>query len=171
MAQKTPLYPASTLAKLFDLSERRIRQLAQQSIIPSKEDGKYDLVKTVQGYMRYLQAQAAGQGITTDAIHAQKLRRIKAMADEKELNVQLQSGQIVPTQTVIELGGRKVIATKTGLLAMADRVSQMLGLSQVKRNTINVQIKQVLLELADYTENEKPIPLTTENIEPRKQIG
>jgi len=154
MGQKRPMYPASTLAKLFNLSERRIRQLAQQGIIPKKEKDKYDVVASVQGYLKYLQEQAAGQGLTTEAIHIQRLRRIKAQADEKELSVGEQSGQLINVHTAVERGGRSVMATKTGLLAMADRITQMLGLSLTQHHGIQGAIKKNLFAQSDYVEED-----------------
>jgi len=154
MTQKMPLYPASTLAKLFNLSERRIRQLAQAQIIPKKQNGKYDLVGSVQGYLRYLQDQAAGHGMTTEAIHAARLRRIKAQADEKELVLLQRAGSQMDAQLAIELGGRSVTATKIGFLAMADRLMQMLSLSQAQRSEIEHTLRQALIEQSDYTDTD-----------------
>jgi len=38
------LCSAATLAKLLDLSERRIRQLASEGVIPKVTTGQYDIV-------------------------------------------------------------------------------------------------------------------------------
>ncbi len=154
MGQKRPMYPASTLAKLFNLSERRIRQLAQEGIIPKKEKGQYDVVASVQGYLKYLQEQVAGRGLTTAAIHVQRLRRIEALADEKELSVSQQLGALINVHTAVERGGRKVMATKTGLLALADRITQMLGLSLMQRHGIQGAIKKNLFAQSDYVEED-----------------
>ena len=43
----TPTYPVSTIAKLFNLTERRVQQLASEGVIPKPERGKYDLVASV----------------------------------------------------------------------------------------------------------------------------
>ena len=61
MSTMSPLYPASTLAKLFHLTERRVQQLARDGIIAKGIKGKYDLVSSVQGYVKYLQERALGR--------------------------------------------------------------------------------------------------------------
>ncbi|VAW66172.1 hypothetical protein MNBD_GAMMA11-2557 [hydrothermal vent metagenome] len=41
MSEKLPLYPSATLAHLFNLSERRVQQLAKEGVIPKAQRGKY----------------------------------------------------------------------------------------------------------------------------------
>lgn len=52
-----PTFPpvsGAVLAKLLDLTERRIQQLAKQGIISKTDRGKYDLLTCVREYVRYL---------------------------------------------------------------------------------------------------------------------
>lgn len=84
----TPSCPASTLAKLFNLTERRIQQLAKNGIILKAKHGQYELVGTVQGYIKYLQDRALGRvdGSYQDSsdIKLERKRLIKAQADKTE---------------------------------------------------------------------------------------
>lgn len=57
----TPSYPVATIAKLFNLTERRVQQLAKEGVIPKPEKGKYDLIGCVRGYIAYLQERAFGK--------------------------------------------------------------------------------------------------------------
>ncbi len=45
-----------TLRKLFDLTPRRIQQLAVEGIVTRTSGGRYDLVRSVKGYIAYLRA-------------------------------------------------------------------------------------------------------------------
>ncbi len=54
------LYPKETIARLFNLSERRIEQLVQKKIIPKAGRGLFDLASTVQAYILYLQGICSG---------------------------------------------------------------------------------------------------------------
>ena len=45
---------ADVLAKLLDISERRVRQLSAEGIIPKGARGRYEMVGAVRGYIRYL---------------------------------------------------------------------------------------------------------------------
>jgi len=46
--------PIVVIARLLDLSERRIQQLSREGVIPKAERGQYDLVGAVRGYVAYL---------------------------------------------------------------------------------------------------------------------
>lgn len=48
----------STLSFLLDLTERRVQQLAREGIVVRKKAGCYDLIASIQGYIRYLRTQA-----------------------------------------------------------------------------------------------------------------
>jgi hypothetical protein len=53
----TNTQPIAVIARLLDLTERRVQQLARDGIIPASartgpERGRYDLVGTVRGYAR-----------------------------------------------------------------------------------------------------------------------
>lgn len=50
-----PGHPAKFYAELFNISERRIQQLAKDAIIPKAGRGRYPLLGTVRGYVDYLQ--------------------------------------------------------------------------------------------------------------------
>ena len=49
--------PIGVIARLLDLSERRVQQLSREGVIPKAERGQYDLVGSVRGYVRYLRDQ------------------------------------------------------------------------------------------------------------------
>ena len=54
--------PVDAIAKLFSLSPRRIQQLAALGVIPRAEGGGYDLLRSIAGYVRFLQRRAEGEG-------------------------------------------------------------------------------------------------------------
>ena len=62
MAEKATV-PAETLAKLLNLTEVRIQQLAKDGIIVKETRGRYDLWGSIKGYVKYLQDRAIGRGV------------------------------------------------------------------------------------------------------------
>ena len=60
-AAAAPLYPAKTIAKLFNLTDGASSNCREEGIIPKAERGKYKLIGAVQGYVKYLQDRALGQ--------------------------------------------------------------------------------------------------------------
>ena len=81
------LHKVAVIARFLNLTERRVQQLARDGIIPKAEKGKYDLVRCVQNYVRYLQERAYGNGDTAHDTHHERARLIKAQADKTELEV------------------------------------------------------------------------------------
>ena len=45
----TATQPIGVIAKLLDLSERRVQQLSREGVIPKAERGQYDLIGSVRG--------------------------------------------------------------------------------------------------------------------------
>lgn len=53
-------YPIAVIADLFDLTVRRVQQLATEGVIPNPVRGKCELVPTIQHYVRDLKRKASG---------------------------------------------------------------------------------------------------------------
>lgn len=127
----TPLYPASTIAKLFNLTERRVQQLAKENIIPKAERGKYDLVGSVRGYVKYLQERALGRddGAYKDEsdIKVERKRLIKAQADKTESETQKLRGELVPFELVEDVLNEVAVLYGTGVDALPGRLANELA--------------------------------------------
>lgn len=48
-------YPGKLIARLLNITERRLQQLAREGIVPKAAHGKYPLAGCVRGYIMYLQ--------------------------------------------------------------------------------------------------------------------
>ena len=132
---QSPAYPAATFAKLFDLSERRIQQLAKDGIIPKPVAGKYALVGVVRRYVKYLQTRAQGrpEATYTDPtdIRCERKRLIKAQADNAECEHQIKRGELVALAVVEELLNEVAVLYGASLDALPGRLAQELaGLSE-----------------------------------------
>jgi phage terminase Nu1 subunit (DNA packaging protein) len=131
MSTQTPAYPASTLAKLFHLTERRIQQLAKEGIIVKDAHGKYDLVSSVQGYVKYLQDRALGRadGAYTDPadIKIERKRLIKAQADRAEHENQQRRGDLIALSWVSEVLHEITVLYSSGIEALPGRLAHELA--------------------------------------------
>ena len=121
-----PNVPVSTLAKLFNLTERRIQQLARDNVIPKPEKGKYDLIACVRAYIKYLQDRAAGRDIEPQDTYAERARLLKAQADKTELEVKSMNGELISTDQVELLWGGLVAAFRARMLALPVRCAHLL---------------------------------------------
>lgn len=84
----SPTCKVTALARLLNVTERRVQQLAKDGIISKPLKGKYDLVGCVQGYIRYLQDRDSAKGVAAIDSHLERARLIKAKADKTEIEVE-----------------------------------------------------------------------------------
>jgi len=115
-----PTYSVGTISKLFNLTDRRVQQLAKDEIIPKPDRGKYELIGCVQGYIKYLQDRAFGKNIAPIDSHAERTRLLKAQADDAELELGVKRGTVFiaaeiekPIDRLIEDSRRKLLAIPT----------------------------------------------------------
>lgn len=113
-----PTYPVGTIAKLLRMTDRRVQQLAKEGVIPKAERGRYDLVPSVQGYIKYLQERAVDAGGSDGAINYQneKARRMRADADLKEMAVQQLRGSLIDADEAAAVTALLMSELKTKLL-------------------------------------------------------
>ena len=76
---------AEVLAKLLDLTERRVRQLSAEGVIPKAARGRYEVVGAVRGYIRYLRDLALKGDLGTADYGIERARLVKARADLAEM--------------------------------------------------------------------------------------
>lgn len=88
-------YSSRVLASLFGVTDRRIRQLAQQGIISGSVGGKYELIGSIQGYVRYLSASRHEDEGATYYRERALLVRAQRIAAERENEIA--ESQLVPS--------------------------------------------------------------------------
>lgn len=147
----TDACPATTLAKLFNLHERRVRQLGQEGIIPRPQHGTYDLVGAVQGYVKYLQERAEGRGVEPSALHEERMRLLTAQAEHKELEVAALHRSLLPFDEVVAAWQQVVAAFRAKCLALPSKLAPRLAVIHERRkvqDALTVEIREALEELS-----------------------
>jgi len=143
--------PIGVIAKLLDLSERRVQQLSREGVIPKAERGQYDLIGSVRGYVRYLRDQALKSQAGAPDYMAERARFIRARADIAEMEAQEKRLSLIAADQ-IEAAWIAVLALlRTRLLGLPDRLApQAFEQSTVgdTRNLIRAAIREVLDDLA-----------------------
>ncbi|WP_375571268.1 terminase small subunit, Nu1 [Seohaeicola saemankumensis] len=147
----TATQPIGVIARLLDLSERRIQQLSREGVIPKAERGQYDLIGSVRGYVRYLRDQALKAQAGAPDYAAERARFIRARADLAEMEAEEKRRSLIAAEQ-IEAAWIAVLALlRTRLLALPDRLApQAFEQSTVgdTRNLIRAAIREVLDDLA-----------------------
>jgi len=143
--------PIGVIARLLDLSERRVQQLSREGVIPKAERGQYDLIGCVRGYVRYLRDQALRAQAGAPDYAAERARFIRARADLAEMEAEEKRRSLIAAEQ-IEAAWIAVLALlRTRLLALPDRLApQAFEQSTVgdTRNLIRTAIREVLDDLA-----------------------
>ncbi len=115
-------YSIETISKLLMLSERRCQQLVGEGVIPKQGRGQYDLVKSVQGYVKFLRERAFGGVANTDQ-HGEKTRLITAQANIAEMNDAELRGELVRTDVVRRTIFTAARGVRNSLQTVADRLA------------------------------------------------
>lgn len=110
-----------SIAKLLDLTPRRVQQLVKEGVIPKPVTrGQYDIIPSVVAYIRHLRAIANGDG--GDLI-TEKTRLARAQALKTEVEVARLQGQLVPVDAVESAWAAMVTAARAKLLTLPVRAS------------------------------------------------
>lgn len=86
------MYRVEIIAQLFGVTVRRIQQLTQEGVLPTTEtpEGRrYDLVLTIQRYVKYLSDKAYGKRATSEKEMELRERKLEAEAALKESQSEL----------------------------------------------------------------------------------
>jgi phage terminase Nu1 subunit (DNA packaging protein) len=147
----TNAQPIAVIARLLDLSERRIQQLSREGVIPKAERGQYDLVAAVRGYVAYLRDLAVKAQAGAPDFGAERARLIKAKADLAEMEADGRRGDLLPAEAV-EAAWTSVLARlRSRLLVLPDRLAPLCHEETTiagVRDQIRKAVREALDELA-----------------------
>jgi phage terminase Nu1 subunit (DNA packaging protein) len=147
------VYPADVIAELLNLTPGRIRQLVAEGVIPRAERGKYDLIRCVRGYVRFLQERAEGRGVETSGVHAERTRLLTAQAERAELEVAALHRSLLPFDEVVAAWEQLVAACRARCLAIPSKLAPRLTVIHERRkiqDALTAEIREALQELARF---------------------
>lgn len=149
----TGTYPGSTIAKLLNLTERRVQQLAKEGVVVRDAKGKYDLVGSVRGYIKYLQERSLGKDIAPIDSHLEKARLLRAQADKIEMEVKALQRSLLPV-TQIEISWMMMLsAFRARMLSIPAKTAHLLAPvddpAEIER-ILREQIYEGLTELTEH---------------------
>jgi phage terminase Nu1 subunit (DNA packaging protein) len=144
--------PLAVIAKLLDLSERRVQQLSREGVIPKATRGQYNLIGSVRGYVRYLRDQAVSAQAGAPDYAAERARYIRARADLAEMEANQRRGALIAADD-IEVAWIKVLALlRTRVLALPDRMApQVHAIASLAetRNLLGKGLREALEDIAN----------------------
>lgn len=147
----------NTLSELLKLSPRRVQQLANEGVVHKSSRGKYDLVKSVRGYIGYLNDQVpnkasgefnADSRAIADTGRANLLTERAAMA---RIERQEMEGALLSAADVRKDAYRSAVNVRRAMLTLPDRLSPMLvelNDSRAIRTLLRQEISQGLIDVS-----------------------
>lgn len=122
--QDTNLVRAGMLARLFGVSERRVRQMASEGIIPAAAShGRYDQTLCVQGYVRHLKTRLDTAEHGNASLTAERQRLTSAKADMADMERKRLDGELVPISQITEGWLAAYSNVRTRILAIPDKLA------------------------------------------------
>jgi phage terminase Nu1 subunit (DNA packaging protein) len=112
------------VAFILDIDERRVEQLAQKKIIPKVSKGLFDLIPTIQSYIRYLRAFKGGEGgdLEMRLLQAQARER-EAKAELSQLELERRQGELIKVEDVRRQWSSRLIEFKAAMLELPTRAA------------------------------------------------
>lgn len=152
---------SAALEKMIGVSDRRIRQLAEEGIVIRAAKGRYKLMDSVANYILTLKVQMeAGSMDRLDgeidleeerAIHERVKRHIS------ELKLQIMKGEVHKSEDVERVMADMLASVRARLLSMPTKLAPVLAArseTDFMRSTILREVMEVLNELKDYNPKE-----------------
>lgn len=160
MADNQNLQPTQVIAKIFGVSTRRVEQLKAEGIIVGQgKPTKYDLLPTIQSYIRYLSDKANGREKkeAMAQLEEQKLTaevEIKrAKADAAKLELKELQGKMHRAEDVEAIFTDHVLFLRSMLMAMPGKLAvDLSGTHTASEQAARVEkeVYYILNNLADY---------------------
>lgn len=159
---KKNLQGATIIAKLFGVTDRRVQQLAKEGIIPAVQTRpyKFDLLPTVQAYIRYLSDKANGReakSADTARAEADKLRADADLKQSKakiaELQLKELEGKMHRSEDVEAVTNDLVYTIRSMVMALPGRLAMdVMQASNANEASalIRSECHKILEELAGY---------------------
>jgi phage terminase Nu1 subunit (DNA packaging protein) len=110
--------PLSTIAKLLDLTERRVNQLAKDGVLPKSARGRYELVPVVRAYIRFLREKTVNTDVGADDYAAHRARLTSAKADMAEMEREQMKSNLIPADDVADAWDAMVSNMRAKLLSI-----------------------------------------------------
>jgi len=150
-AQNEMHFSAKQLSDLLNITPRRIQQLAEEGIVVKSARGKYKVLESVRGFIRYLQDKNGDNDeIDYNREHA-LLERAKRLKAELQLNVM--KGELHRSKDVELVMNDMIAAFRVRILAiptkLAPQLEGMKELTQI-RDLLTREMIEALTELSQY---------------------
>ena len=159
--KKQNLQGSAIIARLFGVTERRVQQLAKEGVIPAAKQRPYqfDLLPTVQAYIKHLSDKANGKEKGADTVQAES-DKLRAEADLKQSKARIAEMQLAElegkmhrSEDVEAMTNDLVYTVRSMIMALPGRLAMdvmQAGTAAEASAIIRAECYKILDELAGY---------------------
>lgn len=144
------LYAVKVIARVLDLTERRVRQLKDQNIIAeySGMPGLYELIPTIHAYVNYLRKRNPESAESID-YNTERAKLIRAKRQNEEFDLGVKEGNLHTSEDIEAVMTDMLISFRSRLMAIPSKLSPALS-----KKTDKAEIHRILKESIDEALNE-----------------
>jgi len=143
-----------TIAKIFGLTSRRVRQLVEEGIIERVGHGRFQLIETTNKYITYLRLASENEDSLEETLGYEKFLHERAKREKAELQLAHIKNQMHRSEDIEQVMNSMLSNFRARLLALPSKVAPSL----VARENINMiehliqdEIYEALTELSEYS--------------------
>jgi phage terminase Nu1 subunit (DNA packaging protein) len=152
-----PRASTAELSKILKISERRIRELVADGVLPRESRGSFDLTACTSAYIEFLnqpetqeRRAAALGGSGSKKITSARADLIRAQAERAELRLAKERGELISVQVYQREVGGAFRAVREGFLNLPYHIApHLVGLSEQEMFAkLTAEIREVLTRLS-----------------------
>lgn len=142
---------AATLARLLQVTERRVFQHVEDGLFPKAQASRYPLVQCLQARMRYLEGLASGRAETDLDVERKRAQidllreqQRKTSADERRITLAVQTAmlELLPATQVRRVMAEVLRVLTNGLDGLPDRLEHKLALAPEVLQAIDSEVNR-----------------------------
>ena len=150
-------YPAKTISEILDLTERRVRQLVTDGILPkNSERGRYELIPTVRAYIHWLRdrslyGEAKAQKANVISLDEARRRKLTAEAELAELDLSKEQGKVVAIEETEHSWTEVLGAVRSKILSLPTTMAAQVAVEtdqKLVKEILTNAVEQALTELS-----------------------
>ena len=110
--------PLNTIAKILDITPRRVNILVNDGVLPKLERGRYALAPVVKAYIQYLRKRTVNNDVGADDYATHRARLTSAKADMAEMEREQMKSNLIPADDVADAWDTMVSNMRAKLLSI-----------------------------------------------------
>ena len=154
LVKENQIIKATELAKLLGITDRHLRNLANEGVVKKTEKGKYLFFESVRGYIEYVESKNDVDLDLKDEKIKEEIKRIKKDTELKGLKIKELRNQLHSASIIEKVMTSSLVNLKGRLLSLSNRLApQLIALDNLGeiQEVIQDSIIEALEELSEYS--------------------